>query len=201
MKRLKHSVKSLPRSRQFALAGSILALLAVLMPWHTIGTSALNTDHTFSGFGDQNLIIGLTTFVFMLCSLLIVGLPMLGARLPRLNWKDSSLFLFLGGESTLLVLVLTIMHATSFVRSSNYDLRIGIYLALIGSASVFLSGYLLRTEEHSSSEARREPFVRPPRQPQHMHDASHLDLSSRRSEGGRDDPEKIKEDARMKLDI
>lgn len=193
MKKVSLAIKSLPRSRQFALAGSLLTMFAVLMPWHTIGTAVLGTEHSFNGFGDQNLIIGIITFVFMLASLAVVGLPLLGIRLPRSGWRESGMLIFFGGEAALLILVLTVMHATSITRAANYDLRLGIHLALIGAVLVFIGGYLLKNEERLSSSARAEPLAHLPRSRTHR-SPHHLDLRE-------DSPEKEKEDARMRLDI
>ena len=180
---------SLSRGRQLVLVGSALALIATFAPWHTIGTAILGTENSYNGFADQNMIIGVIVFVFMLASLALVLLPALGVALPKTAWRDSTLLTFFGGEATLLVFVLTVMHATSLTRSANYDLRIGIHLALIGSALVFLGGYLLKNEEHLRSQTRSEPLAHLPRRPL----PNQLDL--------RDDPEKDKEDSRMQLDI
>lgn len=193
MKKVSHAIKSLPRSRQLALAGSLLAMFAVLMPWHTIGTVVLGTEHSFNGFGDQNMIIGIITFAFMFASLTVVGLPLLGIRLPRSGWKESGMLIFFGGEAALLLFVLTIMHATSITRAASYDLRLGIHLALIGTALVFVGGYLLKNEEHISSSAHAEPLAHLPRS-RTQHSPHHLDLRE-------DSQEKEKEDARMQLDI
>ncbi|MFH1545861.1 MAG: hypothetical protein ABIE14_00600 [Patescibacteria group bacterium] len=193
MKKVTHAIKGLSRSRQLALAGSLLAMFAVLMPWHTIGTAVLGTEHSFNGFGDQNLIIGIITFAFMFASLVVVGLPLLGIRLPRSGWKESGMLIFFGGESALLLFVLTIMHATSITRSASYDLRLGIHLALIGAALVFIGGYLLKNEEHFYSSAHAEPLAHLPRS-RVSHSSHHLDLRE-------DSQEKEKEDARMRLDI
>ena len=192
MKKVSHAIKSMPRSKQLALAGSLLAMFAVLMPWHTIGTTVLGTEHSFNGFGDQNLIIGIITFAFMFASLVVVGLPLLGIRPSRSGWKESGMLIFFGGEATLLLFVLTIMHATSITRAASYDLRLGIHFALIGTALVFVGGYLLKNEEQLSSSARAEPLAHLPRS--RTHSPHHLDLRE-------DSQEKEKEDARMQLDI
>ena len=168
-------------------------MFAVLMPWHTIGTAVLGTEHSFNGFGDQNLIIGIITFAFMFASFAVVGLPLLGIRLPQSGWRESGMLIFFGGEAALLVLVLTVMHATSITRAANYDLRLGIHLALIGAALVFIGGYLLKNEERLSSSARAEPLAHLPRSHVH-HSPHHLNLRE-------DSQEKEKEDARMQLDI
>ncbi len=190
MRRVSHAVKSLSRARQLALAGSLLTLFAVFAPWHTLGTAVLGTEHSFNGFGDQNLVIGVITFAFMFAALLIIALPQFGIRLPRGSWRESGMLIFLGGESTLLLFVLTIMHATSLTRAANYDLRLGIHLALISAALVFLGGYLRKTEERQISSAHAEPLAQLPRR----RSPHHLDLRD-------DSPEKEKEDSRMQLDI
>jgi hypothetical protein len=194
MRHLHHKVKNLSRGRQLALGGSLLALLAIFMPWHTIGTVTLGTQHSFNGFGDQNLIVGLLTFAFMLGSFLFVSLPLIGVRPPRLAWRESGILLFFGGESSLLTLVLTVMHATSLTRAAHYDLRLGLHLALIGSVLVFLGGYTLRAEERTQREVHSEPLVRPPR----THHPHQLNLS-KKSESEEED--KSDDDARMQLDI
>ncbi len=193
MKRVSHAIKGLSRSRQFVLAGSLLAMFATLAPWHTVGTVVLGTEHAFNGFGDQNMIIGIITFAFMFAAFAIVGFPAIGIRLPRSGWKESGMLIFFGGEAALLLFVLTIMHATSITRAANYDLRLGIHLALIGAALVFIGGYLLKNEEHHSAHAHAEPLAHLPRRHSPDH-PNHLDLRE-------DSAEKEKEDSRMQLDI
>ena len=190
MQPVSSTLKSLSRARQIVLVGAALASLAVFMPWHTIGTAVLGTESSYSGFGDQNLIIGIITIVFMLASLALVVLPLLGVRLPRTGWRESGMLIFFGGESALLLFVLTIMHATSLTRAANYDLRIGLHLALIGAALVFIGGYLLKNEEARESVASSEPLAHLPRRPQQAGNQINL----------RED-EKEKEDSRMRLDI
>jgi len=191
MKKYASSFEELSKAQWFVLVGSVLAIFATFFPWHTMGTVVLGTAHSFNGFGDQNMIIGIIVFIFMFAALAIVGLPLLGIRLPKSGWKESGMLIFFGGEALLLLLVLTVMHATSITRAANYDLRIGIHLALIGAALVFFGGYLLKTEEPSShSESFARPLAHLPRR-QSLH---HLDLRE-------SSEEKKKEDSRMKLDI
>ena len=189
MKGLFHAVKNLSRARQFALVGSILALFATLAPWHTVGTAVLGTSHSFTGVQDQNMSVGIITFVFMFAAAAIVWLPLLGIQLPRSGWRESGMLVFFGGEASLLLFVLTIMHATSLTRAANYDLRLGIHLALIGSVLVFFGGYLLKNEESSARHSTTQPLAHLPRR----HSPNHLNL--------REDSEKEKEDSRMQLDI
>ncbi|MCF7846370.1 MAG: hypothetical protein K9L85_03975 [Candidatus Peribacteraceae bacterium] len=190
MQPVTNTVKSLSRARQIVLVGSGLAVLSVFMPWHTIGTAVLGTENSYNGFGDQNLIIGIITLVFMVASLAIILLPLVGMRFPRTGWRESGMLIFFGGESALLLFVLTIMHATSLTRAANYDLRIGIHLALIGAALVFIGGYLLKNEEARNSITRSEPLAQMPRRPQF---GSQIDL--------REETDDEKEDSRMRLDI
>ena len=147
MNRLKHSLAHMSLGRKLVLAGSLLALLSIFMPWHSIGTPSIGTQHVYNGLGDQNFVIGLLVLVFSLCSLCMVGLPLLGMRVPRLKWRESVLLTFFGGESLLLTLVLTGMHQTSVVRAVSFDLRIGLYFAIIGSALIFAGGLLQGSRE------------------------------------------------------
>lgn len=190
MQRHSNPFEGLSKSRWIVLVGSVIAILATFFPWHTMGTAVLGTSHSFNGFGDQNMIIGVITLIFMVAALAVVGLPLLGIRLPKSGWKESGMLVFFGGEASLLLLVLTIMHATSITRAANYDLRIGIHLALIGAVLVFFGGHLLKNEEHHSRSSHAEPLAHLPRR-QSPH---HLDLRE-------DATEKEKEDSRMQLDI
>jgi hypothetical protein len=190
MKRHSNPLEGLSKAQWFVLVGSVIAIFAIFFPWHTMGTAVLGTSHSFNGFGDQNMIIGIITFAFMFASLSLILLPQLGIKLPKSGWKESGMLIFFGGEASLLLLVLTIMHATSLTRAANYDLRIGIHLALIGAALVFFGGYLLKGEEHHSAKSHAEPLAHLPRR----HPANHLDLRE-------DATDKEKEDSRMQLDI
>jgi hypothetical protein len=193
--RLQHGIKKLSRGNQLALLGSILGIFTTLMPWHTIGVAALNTQHAYNGFQDQNFIVGVIVCAFMLATLLLIGLPLIGIQPPRMVWRKSSALLFLGGESALLVLVLTFMHATSEVRAASYDLRLGIHLALLAGALVFFGGYLLRMEEMVNAYGRADPLTRAPRSPHH------LDLSQQNKEITPEEKAAMREDARVRLDI
>ena len=70
MKKYSIALEDLSKSRWFVLIGSALTLFSVFMPWHTVGTAALNTVLSFNGFQDQNMIIGVITFVFSFVSFL-----------------------------------------------------------------------------------------------------------------------------------
>ena len=190
MQKRPNPFEGLAKSRWFVLIGSALTLLSVFMPWHTVGTAALNTAHAFNGFQDQNMIIGVIAFVFSLAALGIVALPLLGVRLPKGGWKESGMLIFFGGETALLLFVLTIMHATSITRAANYDLRLGIHLALIGAALVFIGGQIIKGEEQQAAGSEGEPLAHLPRR----HMAHRLDLRE-------DKQDKEKEDSRMQLDI
>lgn len=148
-------------AHKIILAGAFVGMLSVLAPWHTIGTALLGTEHSFSGLNDQNLIIGLCVFSFLLLSLLIVFLPLIGIRLPRLPFRQSTILIFLGGEAAFLVFLLTVMHATALTRAVNYDLRWGIYLALLASLSVFFGG-VLQAQADLPQEVLQRPLAHLP---------------------------------------
>jgi hypothetical protein len=160
MRHLKYSVKNLSSTKKFALISSGLGLLATFMPWHTIGDAAFDPVHSYSGFEDQNLIIGLIIFIFLLIVLILIGLPLLGIRLPRLPVRESSAIIFLGGEPALLTLVLMIMQTTSITYTVNNSLRFGIYLAFFTTITVFFCGLLLRNEENPTEEIFNQPLTR-----------------------------------------
>lgn len=197
MRNVSHAIKGLSRARQLVLVGAGIGMLAVLMPWHTVGTAVLGTEHSYNGFGDQNMIVGIITFALMFASLAAVGLPAIGLGFLKTGWRLSSMLVFFGGEAALLVLVLTVMHATSLTRAANYDLRLGIHLALIGSCMVFIGGYLLKNEERAHHGAHSEPLAHLPRSGRSRHHASphHIDLSRE------EEAEHKKDDSRMQLDI
>ncbi len=197
MRRAVAHLKSLSVARQFVLVGALLSLIAIFMPWHAVGVATLGTEQSYSGFGDQNFIIGFLTLIFSTAALFIVILPLLGARPPQMHWRESTLLLFFGGETALLVLVLTVMHSTALTRAVNYDLRYGIHLAFIGAALVFLGGYLLRLEEGKSSVGHHELLTRMPRR--HSVDAvanhGHQTVPTDKS------IDSAADDSRMRLDI
>lgn len=197
MRNVSHAIKGLSRARQLVLVGAGIGMLAVLMPWHTIGTAVLGTEHSYNGFGDQNMIVGIITFALMFAALAATGLPVIGMSFLKTGWRLSSMLIFFGGEAALLVLVLTVMHATSLTRAANYDLRLGIHLALIGACMVFIGGYLLKNEERARSGTHTEPLAQLPRHGRSYHPASphHINLSREEQE------EHKKEDSRMQLDI
>ena len=200
MQKIHEAVRSLSKAKQIALAGSLIGMLATIIPWYAIGSSTLENLHSYNGFQDQNMIVGLISFTFFLAVFLLIVLPLIGLRLPRLPWSESGMLIFFGGESALLVFVLTVMHATSITRAVNYNLRIGIHMALISGILILIAGYLLRQEETSSARVHSEPLIRPNRQGYH-HLPSH-EINLRDREKIETPEEEIKkDDLRMKLDI
>jgi hypothetical protein len=200
MRRAVEHLSRLSNARKLVLGGAVAALLSVFMPWHTVG---FLDPHVFNGFGDQNLIVGLLTFICSLLALLIVVLPLAGFRLPRVKWRESSQLSFLGGEAALLVVVLMLMHTTSLVRAVNYQLDLGLYLALLGTLAIFLGGYFLGAEERAASIGYQDSLVREPRQRgQDFHEGIAEQSTTRefpRTE--RSGKAESDDDRRMRLDI
>lgn len=199
-KKIHEAVRSLSRARQIALAGSIVGMLATIMPWYAIGSTTLENIHSYNGFQDQNMIVGLISFTFLLAVFLLIMLPLIGLRLPRFPWSESGMLIFFGGESALLVFVITVMHATSITRAVNYNLRIGIHMTLIAAILILIAGYLLRQEETSSTRVRTDPLVRPSRQSYHHLPSHEINLRERGGDEATGEEVK-KDDLRMKLDI
>jgi len=206
MKQLTSGFAQLSRARQLVLASSAVAIFFVFAPWHAIGVDPI----AYSGLQDQNFIVGLLVLLFQAIALLVTALPALGMRLPRLPWRMGNLITFLGGQSTLLLFVLLVMHTTTLTRAAHYDLRLGIQIALVASALVFLGGHLLRVEERRAGIGQTvDPLTQVPR-------AAHRHAAEQRGEpttAAADTPDRpvqpprphrdpsTEDDRRMRLDI
>ena len=206
MKQLTSGFAQLSRARQLVLASSAVAIFFVFAPWHAIGVDPI----AYSGLQDQNFIVGLLVLLFHAIALLVTALPALGMRLPRLPWRMGSLITFLGGQSTLLLFVLLVMHTTTLTRAAHYDLRLGIQIALVASALVFLGGHLIRVQERTAGIGQAvDPLTQVPRAA-HRHAAEAPKGALRDSEPQSDQPTQparphrdpsTEDDRRMRLDI
>lgn len=192
----------LSRFRQTALAAAVIGCIATVMPWHTIGSIEFGTQQAYSGFADQNFIIGVLTFACLLAVVLVLGVPLLGFRGIRTTYSDGTLLTFFGGEASLVTCIAFIQHSTAMTRSVSESIQIGLYLALIASLIVLVAGYFLRREQPVESQTFTEPFRVPRR---HTLDDLRADETSSTESSRpvtREPPASSSaEDRRMKLDL
>lgn len=176
-------------AQKIILGGAFVGICAIFAPWHTLGSALIGMEHTFSGLNDQNFIIGFLVLGFLSLALLLILLPLFGIRLPRLPLQISKLIIFLGSESTFLIVILMIMHTTALTRAVNYNLRWGIYLTLF-SALVVAFGGILDLQKNTAKIITSN---------------SHLGRLPNYSSGSKlnttEVQQKTREDARMRLDL
>lgn len=200
MHRLVSLITSLSRGRQLVLGGSLAGMLAVFMPWHAIGIAALGSEKVFTGMMDQNTVVGLFVLGCMLASFATIVLPLIGIPLPRLPWREPTVVSFLGGQSVFLLVVLMVMHTTASALVAS-DVRMGMYLALIGAGLVFVGGYLLGVERERAGSGYAEPLTTVPRH-RHMTEFSHAHTTAADdAHAPADETSPSAEDRRMRLDI
>ncbi|MDP2624905.1 MAG: hypothetical protein Q8P27_01840 [Candidatus Peregrinibacteria bacterium] len=165
-RRLKTSIARLDVTRKWVLLGSMIIALSTFLPWYR--------DEDIFAAGDQYL--GVTGPLFLvglmvLGSALFVGawivLPAMGKRLPRLPIKESALFVFLGLQDLVLLMIANsvFFHPKFGVNIQLKSTGFGMIIAFAGVILMIWSSYRLYKREYrryAAVEEKHEPLIKMP---------------------------------------
>lgn len=151
--RLKESFTRAPRqSKVMIVAGSLLAL-STFFPWYQ-DVDTYRTGDQFLGVTGPTSFIGFSILALSLASVLLNSYAMLGKKLIKLPWKDSSFHLFASLESLFLLAVAnTIFFNPQFgINITLKESQFGMTIALLSCAAFVYGAYLA----HKSAKAHGE---------------------------------------------
>jgi len=143
---LTRAVASMDLEEQILTIGSMVAAIAVFLPW--IGGEWLGGDTVaYNGFGFYTGLLGVVIFLLHGFVLLTTILPMTGG--PSLVQKSSidGMRYFATSQATILTLAALTVIANATLDFTRMEMRFGIYLSLIGSLVATLYAYLRYQEK------------------------------------------------------
>lgn len=156
--------KTLPTEKKIIMASSILVFISCFLPWYGINSRVIN--EWWNAFGSIGSVAGYLIAGFSLLSLALILLPSLRPGFDieqKLPLKESSLLLFLSGQSFFVTLVFIPVYAQySLINAANSGARFGLYLALLGSLISSISALSYRQKNLKESLSQPE-FAKVPR--------------------------------------
>jgi hypothetical protein len=141
--------------------GGIVLLISLFLPWYGVSVDIAGVSASESGSGWEALgFIDILLFLIAVAAIAIVAARAAGA-LPA-DLPAPVILLALGGLAVLLVLFRIIDIPVSGEVPDEVDLsrKLGIFIALIGSAAVAYGGW--RTNTESPAGGRVTPAAGPP---------------------------------------
>lgn len=167
-RRIQNSLARLDVTRKWILLGCVAIALSTVLPWYA----------DLDAFGAGDLYLGLTGPLFLVglmvfASAVFIGtwilLPAFGKRLPTLPVKEGALFVLLGFQDLLLLLIANsvFFHPKFGVNITLKETGFGMILAFAGVLLTLWSSYRLfrrgdRRAEILDQEEGQEPFLRAP---------------------------------------
>ncbi len=141
--RLKDSfTRSAKHTKIMVVAASILAL-STFLPWYQ-DVDTYRTGDQFLGVTGPTSFIGFSILFLSLASVLLNSYSMLGKRLIKLPWKDSSFHLFAGLQSLFLLFVAnTIFFNPQFgINITLKESQFGMTFAVLASAAFVYGAFV-----------------------------------------------------------
>lgn len=175
--RFQSVISRLDVTRKWLLGSAVVVGISTLLPWY----------EDLDSFGTGALYLGVTGPLFLvglmvLASAVITGYwlmaPALGRRLPSFPIKEGALFVILGVQDLLLLLVANsvFFHPKFGVNILLKNTKFGMILGVVGVVMMIWSGYRIYRQNEQRSwdigpEGRLEPLIKMPeaRAPRELH--------------------------------
>lgn len=167
--RFKIALSSLEVTRKWVFLSSAVIAVSSFLPWYK-DLDAFGAGDLYLGVSGPLFLVGL----MVLATSLLIGawilLPALGKRLPRFHFKEGEVFMFLGVQDLVLLLIANsvFFHPKFGVNITLKETGFGMIVAFIGVFLLLWSGYnLYRKEKHNAipREGRApEPLIKFPEQ-------------------------------------
>ncbi len=144
--RLQRILSALDLEERILNAGSLLALVGVILPWIS-GQWGGQDEQTFSGLGFFTSFIGLAVVLLHAAAIAILAVPLCGgSRLVAQNRQHIVRFFLSLIASVLILAALSVLTKVT-LEFPRMGLRFGVYVSLIGSLVSTLYTYLLYREQ------------------------------------------------------
>lgn len=165
--RLKELFHRAPSYSKAMMISAALLMLSVFFPWYR-DTDVYHTGDQFLGVTGPASFVGLSIFVLAVSSLLLTTYKIIGRRLVKLPWKESSFHVFVATESFFLLSLTTSIYLDiDFgVNLPVKEMLFGMTVALLSSIGLGVGAYFMKKQEALSgsndSEGDLKPLIRVP---------------------------------------
>lgn len=152
--RLKDSFARSARQTKIMLVSASVLALSTFLPWYQ-DVDTYRTGDQFLGVTGPTSFIGFSILALSLSSLLLTSYTMLGKRLIKLPWKDSSFHLFAGIQSLFLLFVAnTIFFNPQFgINITLKESQFGMTIAVISCVAFIYGSYVTHKDAKANGES------------------------------------------------
>jgi hypothetical protein len=159
-------------ARKWILFSAALVALSTVMPWYA-DLDAFGAGDLFLGLTGPLFLVGLLMLGSAVFTLAWILLPLFDKRLPRLPFSEGTMYLFLGFQDLVLLLIANsvFFHPKFGVNITLKETGFGMIVAFVGVALYLWSSYRLYKragrpvtsfeELEEPKEQAREPVMRP----------------------------------------
>jgi len=157
-KDIKAEISRLPFEEQVIGGASLLLSVSCFLPWY-FGRSK-NAYINMNGFQSFAFIIGYFVFGLALLNLLYFGYKILKGKEFRLPFVSHHMFMFVGGQSLILLIVALFIYTKQTFEFSQAQVRFGLYLGLISAlfVTVFSYFFLRRSKMEIAKKKAQQLF-------------------------------------------
>lgn len=145
---------------------SVFTIISCILPWYR-DLSVYGVGDTYVGVTGPLFLVGLSIMGLSVFVALMIGMPMMGKRFPKLPAKQSMLSMIVGVESLFLVLIANSVfyHSKFGVSISHKQPGFGMTVALIAIIGLIIGSYFWWKEESEfkgfdENVGRKEPLIR-----------------------------------------
>lgn len=161
--RLQATFFRLPKYTKMIGIGSLVLLIATILPWYA-DLDSYRIGDQFLGITGPASFVGIAILLLSGLSLWIFSYHLFERHVPRLPVREAILHLFVSIESLfLLVLVNSIYFHPKFgVNITLKETRFGMTIAFIGAIVLLIGGYLQNREEIAKVDdmGKLEPLIK-----------------------------------------
>ncbi|HCW32446.1 MAG: hypothetical protein UT36_C0001G0105 [Candidatus Peregrinibacteria bacterium GW2011_GWF2_39_17] len=163
---LKYTLSRLDVTRKWLLISAGIITLSVFLPWYR-DVDNFDIGNSYFGITGPLYLIGILMLGSALITAAWIILPLLGKPLPTLPIKNETLFVFLGLQDLLLLLITNsvFFHSKFGVNITLKQTLFGMMLAFVGVILLIWSGYKFYRRETSrtsqlSTDGHLEPLIK-----------------------------------------
>ena len=156
----------LPKHKKIVFVASVVTILSCILPWYQ-DLSVYGVGDTYLGVTGPLFLAGFTIMGLSLFLALMIGVPMMGKRFPKLPVKQSLASMLVGVESLFLILIANSVfyHSKFGVSISHKEPGFGMTVALIAVVGLIVGSYFWWKEESEfkgfdENVGRKEPLIR-----------------------------------------
>lgn len=156
-------------TRKWIVFSTALVALSTVMPWYQ-DVDAFHAGERYLGLTGPLFLVGLLMLGSAVFTMAWILLPLFDKRLPRLPFNEGAMFVFLGFQDLVLLLIANsvFFHPKFGVNITLKGTGFGMIVAFIGVFLMIWSSYRLykragrpATHFEEISESAHEPLVRP----------------------------------------